>query len=155
MRMLNLSAEHDHILYSWLPNHLNAETVVCFPDACPGRSPLPTGTATLLRRPDWRRFAISDCGCGMRLLRSEQRSSALTQRRWDLIADALRANKGGLGDLGGGNHFVDAIQPYDEDRLYFLVLPAAYRNLNDCLALLDGYVEEVSRYAVIAYMGHL
>ncbi len=27
----------------------------------------------------------------------------------------------GLGDLGGGNHFLDALLPYDEDTLYFLI----------------------------------
>ena len=37
------------------------------------------------------------------------------------VADRLRQNKGGLGDLGGGNHFLDALHPYGEDRLHFLV----------------------------------
>jgi RNA-splicing ligase RtcB len=33
--------------------------------------------------------------------------------------------------------------------------PYAYRSLDDCLTLLDSYVEIVERYAVVAYMGHL
>jgi len=33
--------------------------------------------------------------------------------------------------------------------------PYAYRNLEECLALIDGYVEEVARFAVVGYMGHL
>jgi RNA-splicing ligase RtcB len=33
----------------------------------------------------------------------------------------LRANKGTLGDLGGGNHFLDVIVPYEEGPLYFLI----------------------------------
>jgi RNA-splicing ligase RtcB len=33
--------------------------------------------------------------------------------------------------------------------------PFAYRDLDDCLALIDGYVDEVMRFDVVAYMGHL
>jgi hypothetical protein len=33
--------------------------------------------------------------------------------------------------------------------------PYAYRNLEECLGLINGYVEEVGRFAVVAYMGHL
>ena len=33
--------------------------------------------------------------------------------------------------------------------------PYAYRDLDQCLELLRGYIEEVERFSVIAYMGHL
>jgi hypothetical protein len=33
--------------------------------------------------------------------------------------------------------------------------PFAYRDLNDCLALIQGYVEVVVRFTVAGYMGHL
>jgi hypothetical protein len=33
--------------------------------------------------------------------------------------------------------------------------PFAYRDLDECLMLIDGYVEEIERMKVIAYMGHL
>jgi hypothetical protein len=121
MELVNLSAEPVGKLHSWLPRELRAETVVFLPDACPGKSPLPTGTAVLTHQPDWRRFAVSDCGCGMRLLRSQVQTSKLDAERWNALADRLRANKGALGDLGGGNHFLDALAPYDEDVLYFLI----------------------------------
>lgn len=121
MQIINLSAEHLGKLYSWLPRGLDADTVVFLPDACPGKSPLPTGTAVLTRQADWRRYAISDCGCGMRLLRSRVPASALSRSNWDELADRLRANKGQLGDLGGGNHFLDALAPYEGDELHFLV----------------------------------
>ncbi len=121
MQIINLSAENLGKLYSWLPWGLDADTVVFLPDACPGKSPLPTGTAVLTRQPDWRRYAISDCGCGMRLLRSRVPTSALSRAKWDELADRLRANKGQLGDLGGGNHFLDALAPYEGDELHFLV----------------------------------
>ena len=121
MEIVNLSAEPLGKLYAWLPHDLSAETVVFLPDACPGKSLLPTGTAVLTRQPDWRRFAVSDCGCGMRLVRSELSPTDLTPKAWDAIADAPRRNKGGLGDLGGGNHFLDALAPYNGDRLHLLI----------------------------------
>jgi hypothetical protein len=33
--------------------------------------------------------------------------------------------------------------------------PFAYRDLEACLGLIDGYVDEVQRFAVVGYMGHL
>lgn len=121
MDLVNLSAEPLGKLHSWIPHDLEAEKVVFLPDACPGKSPLPTGTAVLTRQDDWRKFAVSDCGCGMRLLRSDLSPSDLDLARWDQVADRLRENKGQLGDLGGGNHFLDALQPYDDGPLHFLI----------------------------------
>ena len=121
MNITNLSAEPLGKLHSWLPHDLQAEQVVFLPDACPGKSPLPTGTAVLTRQSDWRKFAVSDCGCGMRLVRSTVQPRDLDLARWDTVANSLRANKGSLGDLGGGNHFLDAIAPYDDGPLHFLI----------------------------------
>lgn len=121
MNIVNLSAEPLWKLHTWIPHGLAAEEIVFLPDACPGKAPLPTGTAVKTRQPDWRRFAVSDCGCGMRLLRSGIAADAVTQSRWDELADHLRANKGRLGDLGGGNHFLDALLPYDDGPIHFLV----------------------------------
>jgi RNA-splicing ligase RtcB len=121
MELINLSAEPLGRLYSWIPHELEAEKIVFLPDACPGKSPLPTGTAVLTRQPNWRRFAVSDCGCGMRLLRSDLSPAELDLERWDRLADILRSNKGGLGDLGGGNHFLDALEPFDDGPLHFLI----------------------------------
>jgi hypothetical protein len=114
VNIVNLSAEPLWKLHTWIPHGLRAEEIVFFPDACPGKSPLPTGTAVKTRQLDWRRFAISDCGCGMRLLRSDLAADAVNQTRWDELAECLQANKGRLGDLGGGNHFLDALLPYDD-----------------------------------------
>ncbi len=33
--------------------------------------------------------------------------------------------------------------------------PFAYRDLDDCLALIAEYVDPVARFGVVAYMGHL
>jgi RNA-splicing ligase RtcB len=121
LKITNLSAEPEGVLRSWLPHWLKAEYVVFLPDACPGKSPLPTGSAVFTSQPDWRMFALSDCGCGMRLLRSDLKSGELTGELWDEVALRVKQNAGGLGDLGGGNHFLDAMLPYDEDVLYFLI----------------------------------
>lgn len=121
MNLVNLSSEPVGKLHSWIPNDLEAERIVFLPDACPGKSPLPTGTAVLTRQDNWRKFAVSDCGCGMRLLRSHISPSELDLTRWDRVADLLRANKGSLEDLGGGNHFLDALEPYDTGPLHFLI----------------------------------
>lgn len=142
MKLTNLSAESLGRLHSWLPHRLEAEHVVFLPDACPGKSPLPTGTAVLTRQPDWRRFAVSDCGCGMRLLRSELGPEELDQARWDALADRLRSNKGRLGDLGGGNHFLDALEPYDDGPLHFLIHTGS-RNES---GLVDAYVDQPDEF---------
>ena len=33
--------------------------------------------------------------------------------------------------------------------------PYAYRDLDECLSLVGGYVEELNRFGVVAYLGHL
>ena len=33
--------------------------------------------------------------------------------------------------------------------------PYAYRGLDECLDLITGFVEELSRFSVVGYMGHL
>src|SRR5688500_17146444 len=93
VKILNLSAEPLWKLHTWIPHGLSADEIVFLPDACPGKAPLPTGTAVLTRQPDWRRFAVSDCGCGMRLLESQLSAADVTLERWDQLADRLRANK--------------------------------------------------------------
>lgn len=142
MEITNLSAEPLGKLHSWLPHDLEAEQVVFLPDACPGKSPLPTGTAVLTRQPNWRKFAVSDCGCGMRLLRSSVQPKDLDSDRWDEVAESLRANKGGLGDLGGGNHFLDAIVPYDNGPLHFLIHTGS-RNESGHV---DGFIDSPRKF---------
>jgi len=142
VEITNLSAEPLGKLHSWLPHDLEAEQVVFLPDACPGKSPLPTGTAVLTRQPNWRKFAVSDCGCGMRLLRSSVQPKDLDSDRWDEVAESLRANKGGLGDLGGGNHFLDAIVPYDNGPLHFLIHTGS-RNESGHV---DGFIDSPRKF---------
>ena len=121
MKLTNLSSEPLGKLHSWLPHDLEAEEIVFLPDACPGKSPLPTGTAVLTKQANWRKFAVSDCGCGMRLLRSSIPPADLSLDLWNKVAESIRASKGALGDLGGGNHFLDALIPYEDGPLFFLI----------------------------------
>lgn len=121
MELVNYSAEPINKLYAWLPRELQAEKVIFFPDACPGKSPLPTGTVVYTKQEDWRKFAVSDCGCGMLLAKSEVKRSDFQQENWDQIYYDLKSNKGKLGDLGSGNHFLDALESYDDDHIYFLI----------------------------------
>jgi hypothetical protein len=142
MDLINLSAEPLGRLHSWIPHDLAADKIVFLPDACPGKSPLPTGTAVLTRQADWRKFAVSDCGCGMRLLRSTVEPSDLDRSRWDQVASLLRDNKGRLGDLGGGNHFLDALEPYDDGPIHFLIHTGS-RNESGHV---DAFVDSPTRF---------
>jgi hypothetical protein len=123
-KVTNYSGVEEYRLKQWLPADLKATEIVFFPDVCPGKSPLPTGTAVKITEPDWHKFAISDCGCGMQLLRSDislSEFSSSSAKVWSDVGRAIQRNKGKLGDLGGGNHFLDALASYHDDRVYFLI----------------------------------
>ncbi len=122
MEIINYSAEPLNKVYGWLPSDLKAERVIFFPDACPGKSPLPTGTVVYTEQEDWRKFALSDCGCGMLLCQAENVSRKdFKKDLWDKIYYEIQKNKGKLGDLGSGNHFLDGLESYTDDGLYFLI----------------------------------
>lgn len=121
MEILNYSAEPLNKVYGWLPHDLEAEKVIFFPDACPGKSPLPTGTVVFTKQENWRKFAISDCGCGMLLCDSNITKNEFKNEKWDSIYYDIQANKGKLGDLGSGNHFLDAIESYTDVKISFLI----------------------------------
>ena len=121
MEVINYSAEPLNKVYGWLPHDLKAEKVIFFPDACPGKSPLPTGTVVFTRQENWRKFAISDCGCGMLLCETTISKSEFKREKWDSIYYDIQSNKNKLGDLGSGNHFLDAIESYTDDNISFLI----------------------------------
>jgi hypothetical protein len=97
--------------------------VIILPDFSPVRGPLPTGCCVELKsKVGWRDLVLSDIGCGIALARSSMDWDYFNSHLglWDQVADRLKANKGNLGDLGSGNHFLDAV--VDEDtRVYFAV----------------------------------
>jgi hypothetical protein len=117
----NVSNEPTEKVLSWLPHDLVAERVIFLPDVCPSDAPLPTGTVVITRDPNWRKYAISDCGCGMQLLKTNLSFKKFSRDAFTAIAQELRDRKGQLGDLGGGNHFLDALVGRDDRQLYFLI----------------------------------
>lgn len=222
MRLINLSAEPVGRLHSWIPRGLHAERIVFLPDACPGKSPLPTGTAVLTRQDNPRRFDLEfDRVVSWAADNRAAIHAAINQvfGKVDLVLDlphntfevcddgAVFIRKGSVhvrpGDLSilpshmsGDVVLVRATSRVDEvlysishgtgrkmsrsdckplaDTFDFAALrqriiiptgvedsslrtdgPFAYRDLDECLALLTGYVEPVQRFSVIGYMGHL
>lgn len=87
-------------------------------------------------------MAISDCGCGMRLVKSPLSPDALTTGAWEAVAERLRQNKGTLGDLGGGNHFLDALSPYEGNNLYLLIHTGSRLESG----LVDAYVDQPASF---------
>jgi RNA-splicing ligase RtcB len=57
----------------------------------------------------------------MRLLKSHLKPEQLSRSGWNSVANAIRLQKGTLGDLGGGNHFLVALSSYSANILYFLI----------------------------------
>jgi release factor H-coupled RctB family protein len=78
----------------------------------------------------------------MLLVRSAVPVADLDLERWDRLALRLRANKGRLGDLGGGNHFLDALAPYGEGPLWFLIHTGS-RNES---GLVDAFVDRPGEF---------
>ena len=137
IKIKNYSASPTDKIRNWLPHDLDAEEVIFFPDVCPGISPLPTGTVVFTRQDNWRKFAISDCGCGMMLCKSEIAVKDFKKKDWDNIYRDLKNQKGKLGDLGSGNHFLDTLESYSNDRIYFLIHTGSRNESNIVDHLID------------------
>jgi len=148
VEITNLSGVSLSQAIGYFPNQLfeqeEVEAIALFPDLCPGKSPLPTGCAVRFKRGAqyWREYAISDCGCGMQLLQSSLTIDDFEPRKWDEVGFALQRNKGGLGDLGGGNHFLDAIVAQDDLKLSFLIHTGSRLESG----LVDEYVDQPHRF---------
>ena len=124
MKIRNITGRPIGQLLSFLPHDIRIDEAVFLPDMCPGRSALPTGTVVQTKDPRWHRLAVSDCGCGMQLVRADLTHQDFDSKRhlWDELGNRLKRHKGGLGDLGGGNHFLDALAPYDSTQpVHFLI----------------------------------
>jgi len=127
--LTNLSSQPDQVIFGWLEraNALrSAKHVISLPDTCPGKSPLPTGTGFLTEAADWRQYALSDVGCGIAVVRTQltldDTKSDAFRSTWDaLCADLARQRNKGLGDLGSGNHFLDAVASYEDESICIVV----------------------------------
>lgn len=128
-RLINLSSEPNQVIFGWLEaaNALaSAKLVISLPDTCPGKSPLPTGTGYLTDVTNWRRFALSDVGCGIAVVRTALKHSDIHTKSfrdsWDgLCSDLASRRNQGLGDLGSGNHFLDAVVSHEDESVALVV----------------------------------
>ncbi len=131
---VNLSGRSLEEIWHLFPRDLVAERVVLLPDFSPSGDELPVGSAVVVDKylvPDWRKYVLSDVGCGMQVLQAPEytwegfEDKNTKQYTWDGIASILKSNKGELGDLGHGNHFLDAAidldEPEDSKQLYFVI----------------------------------
>ena len=123
--VINLSGMPLGKAASFLPTRLSADKFVLLPDLCPSQGVLPTGCVALMDQdkvPDWRRYTISDVGCGIALYSSDMRLDDFEDFKpeWDKILVEITGRKGDLGELGGGNHFLDAVSGQD-GKIYFAI----------------------------------
>ncbi len=112
-------------IYNYFSNSiLNEAEIVVLPDINPGKAPLPTGSVVVFdienNIEEFLKYTVSDIGCGMFLAKSSLKQSDFSKQSWDNIARTIKAHKGKLGDLGSGNHFLDAMVDTKTDELYFL-----------------------------------
>lgn len=137
---LNLSGKSLEEALNLFPRNLAAEKVTLLPDFSPSEAGLPVGSAVVVNKfkvPDWRKYVLSDVGCGMQVLQSKEytwedfEDEATRKYTWDGVARILAKNKGEMGDLGHGNHFLDAavdLDESDESRKLHFVIHTGSRN---------------------------
>jgi DTW domain-containing protein YfiP len=58
-------------------------------------------------------------------------------------------------DIITAQRFTRRLRAFSARQSWCSTCRTTYRDLEECLALIKGYVEEVTRFAVVAYMGHL
>jgi hypothetical protein len=128
--------------------------VVILPDFSPVRGPLPTGSCVEVKPEfNWKELVLSDIGCGIALVKSEVSWDYFNNNLnlWDQTTDRLRKNKGKKGDLGSGNHFLDAVVD-ENDNVYFAVHTGSRNQALRIDKLLNSYkfeneYQQVSQWA--------
>lgn len=148
-RIVNYSGRSLGEVISFFPKSLKANKIVLMPDLNPGRAPLPSGCSVEINediQPDWRRFMLSDIGCGMQVLKSKITWDDFERQlsEWNNLYRKLKANKGGIGDLGSGNHFLDAA--VDENEQVYFIIHTGSRNES---ARAEAYLEKLEKFDVV------
>lgn len=121
VQIINHSSKTNNEIQLMLPIGLNASKIIVFPDICKVRWRIPTGMAVLTTQKDWRKFAISDVGCGMLLCKSNINAKDFDTNAWDELYYKIKSAGKKIGDLGIGNHFIDALKSKLDKKLYFLI----------------------------------
>lgn len=124
MEVKNFSYFSDAAVCAAVPAVFDAEAVVAFPDFTPasGGGPakkLRTGLAVRAQGTSWKPTFTSDAGCGMRLCRL--RTPPDLERRWNSLYEMISVGDERAGDLGRGNHFVQALSSTTDGSYYLLI----------------------------------
>jgi hypothetical protein len=119
MKITNYSYLTGSEIISLIPKGLCAEEITVFPDINKVQSLIPTGMTVFTKQKDWRKFAVSDIGCGMLLCKSEIDANDFNKTLWDEVLNQLIKHP--IGDLNIGNHFLDAIVSRKTNKIYFLI----------------------------------
>jgi len=148
----NYSGKPLQEIIHYFPPDLHADKIVVMPDFNPSKAPLPTGCSVEIdevKQPDWRKYTLSDIGCGMQVLQTPLTWDDFenNHKKWDTVREKLLENKGGLGDLGSGNHFLDAAVDQDQ-RLHFVIHTGSRDKSKDAESVIDNpsQFEETYKY---------
>ena len=107
VEIINYSQEKSEKILSMLSDGFKAEKVIVLPDICKVNWRIPTGMVVLIKQEDWRKFAISDVGCGMLFCQSDIKATDFNTNLWDELYYKLKVAGKDIGDLSIGNHFIE------------------------------------------------
>lgn len=120
--ILNLSEIPAYKIYKALPPNLNIKKIVIMPDFTPLTGNIPTGTSVLITNKDWRKYAISDIGCGISLYKTDIQKKDFSKSMWDeLFYKMKQIKRGNYGTLGSGNHFLDLMVNEKNNKLFIAI----------------------------------
>jgi len=127
-KLKNYSDKQEWELHNIFPKKVleKATSIIALPDINQGKAPLPTGSVAVFdlnftHEEEVYQFTESDVGCGMLLIKSSLKKEEFNKKEWDAVGLEIKKRKGKLGDLGSGNHFIDAIIDIEDNALYFLI----------------------------------
>jgi len=130
MNIKNLTEINTNKLINYLPKGLEIEEIVFLPDFTPLENNIPTGTAVFIKNKDWRRFAISDIGCGISVYETSLFYKDFNKNLWNEIYSKLkRIKRNHLGSLGGGNHFLDLMKRDSDNKLFIVIVCVGFRRI--------------------------
>lgn len=149
-------------LLSWFPRELKAKRIILLPDISPGdaqHNRLPTGCCVemdIQTQPEWRKFVLSDVGCGMSVVRTclswEQFDA--NPSLLDKAATTLSKMKNYPGVLGSGNHFIDAVvNAHDpHETVYFVIHSGSGDDSDKATDLVDQPTKfDAAYYSSVAF----
>ena len=139
MRLVNLTEFQDSELYRYLPKGLEIDKLVFMPDFTPLQNNIPTGTAVRIKNKDWRKYAISDIGCGISVYETQFYLKDFKKNLWDkLFLELKNIKRKKYGSLGSGNHFLDLMKRVSDDKLFIVIHTGSPFYKNELNSLIDN-----------------